>query len=247
MFGFQRRREPSSPLYLVNEVGGDIDFTPGQHLYIAGQTGSGKSTLINHLIRNLADGAVRQGQAEIFGVDLKDGLELSQWRDVMTRLATNMDETIELLADLDAERRRRNHLLLEQGLTKVAPGRDTPLVFLFLDEAASLGDGVGREERKRQEEARTLLGRILRLGRSAGITVVAATQDPRLASFDLRDRFPNRVCLAVASKAEATLTLGEDAVRDGCMPHAIPPTRPGTGYWYDREHHQPVRFRVAEQ
>ena len=75
--------------------------------------------------------------------------------------------------------------------------------------------------------------------------MVAATQDPRKEAAPLRDRFPNRIALALNSKAETVMMMGEDAVRDGCAPHAIPFGKPGVGYWHDTARHEAVRFRTV--
>ena len=160
---------------------------------------------------------------------------------------TCLEYAIVVLEDLDEKREQRNKMLVEQGKDKIEAGRDTPLLVLVVDELAELAGGVDKNTRAQQERARALLDRILRLGRAAGITVVAASQDPRKESIPLRDRFPNRIALALGSRDEAVMMMGEDAVRDGCAPHAIPATTPGVGYWHDRAHHRAVRFRCPYQ
>lgn len=241
------RSRPHRVLWFHDTLSGrDISFQPGQHLFIAGQTGAGKSRLMYQMIRNLVEGGpVTDGLAVVYGIDLKDGVEYERWRGRMKRVATNLDEAVSLMEEVDRLRADRNQYLREHGLTKVEPRQDMPLVFVFIDEAAELTAGVGRDEKQRQEQAQRLLSRLLRLGRSAGITVIAATQDPRVAAFPLRDRFPNRIGLSLVNKDESVMLMGADAVKDGCAPHAIPLSRPGTGYWYDREHHQAVKFRTS--
>lgn len=221
-----------------------LSFSVGQHVFVAGQTGSGKSWLLDALISHLVYGPVADGLASVRGVDLKDGVQFERWRGRMESLATSLEETVALLEEVDGERERRNLWLRAKGLEKVAEGMGLPFVFVFVDEAAELSGGIGKEERQLQERAMRLLSRLLRLGRSAGVTVVAATQDPRKDAFPLRDMFPNRIGLSLADSSESVMLMGEDAVEAGCAPHAIPLSRPGTGYWYDREHRQAVRFRV---
>ena len=237
---------PAGCLWVRNAFDGSlIVLHPGDHTLVAGRSGAGKSMLLRQLIRNaipdIADGCVRA-----FGVDLKDGVELDRWSPWM-QIADNLDATIAVLEQVDRERGERNTLLREQGSDKVEVSRDLPLIALIVDELAELAGGVDKNTRSQQERARFLLDRILRLGRAAGITVVAASQDPRKERLPVRDAFPNRIALALNSREEATMLMGEDAVRDGCAPHAIPSSTPGVGYWHDRAHHRAVRFRCPYQ
>ena len=237
---------PAGCLWVRNAFDGSlIVLHPGEHTLVAGRTGAGKSMLLRQLIRNaipdIADGCVRA-----FGVDLKDGVELDRWSPWM-QIADNLDATIAVLEQVDRERGERNTLLREQGSDKVEVSRDLPLIALIVDELAELAGGVDKNTRSQQERARFLLDRILRLGRAAGITVVAASQDPRKERLPVRDAFPNRIALALNSREEATMLMGEDAVRDGCAPHAIPSSTPGVGYWHDRARHRAVRFRCPYQ
>ena len=237
---------PAGCLWVRNAFDGSlIVLHPGEHTLVAGRTGAGKSMLLRQLIRNaipdITDGCVRA-----FGVDLKDGVELDRWSPRM-QIADNLDATIAVLEQVDRERGERNTLLREQGSDKVEVSRDLPLIALIVDELAELAGGVDKNTRSQQERARFLLDRILRLGRAAGITVVAASQDPRKERLPVRDAFPNRIALALNSREEATMLMGEDAVRDGCAPHAIPSSTPGVGYWHDRARHRAVRFRCPYQ
>ncbi len=280
-------------LWVRNTIDGSLVEIPmGMHTLIAGRTGSGKSQLLRQLIRNtLPD--VADGYARLYGIDLKGGVELARWAPWM-QTGTCLEYAIAVLEDLDEKREQRNKMLVEQGKDKIEVGRDSPLLVLVVDELAELAGGVDKNTRSQQERARFLLDRILRLGRAAGITVVAASQDPvdelaelaggvdkntrsqqerarflldrilrlgraagitvvaasqdpRKEHLPLRDAFPNRIALALGSREEAVMLMGDDAVRDGCAPHAIPSNMPGVGYWHDRARHRAVRFRCPYQ
>lgn len=240
---WERSRIPmADTLWVRNTIDGSLVEIPmGMHTLIVGRSGAGKSQLIRNTVPDVAD-----GYARLYGIDLKGGVELARWAPWM-QTGTCLEYAIAVLEDLDEKREQRNRMLVEQGLDKVEVGRDVPLLVLVVDELAELAGGVDKTTRAQQEHARALLDRILRLGRAAGITVVAASQDPRKESIPLRDRFPNRIALALGSREEAVIMMGEDAVRDGCAPHAIPATTPGVGYWHDRAHHRAVRFRCPYQ
>lgn len=233
-------------LWFRNSLDGTIiPISPGLHTLIVGRTGAGKSRLIAQLLINLLPEIIR-GSVLVYGIDLKDGIELGGWTRWMQGLADSPDQVMPLLDAIDQIRRERNRTLRERGETKVVIGTDTPLVALVIDEMAELSNAIGKEDKARQEQCQRLLDRILRLGRSAGITVIGATQDPRKESVPLRDKFPNRIALALNSRSETVMMMGDDAVHDGCAPHTIPTDMPGTGYWHDSLHRQAVRFRTVD-
>lgn len=225
--------------------GGVVPIPAGLHTFVAGRTGSGKSRLIRQLIRN-AIPAIEDGYVRVYGIDLKDGVEFAPWAHWMERLADDLDSTDRLLDHVDRLRAERNRRLRAEGRSRTDVTPDTPLTVVLIDEMGELSGAPDRDTKTRQEHARYLLDRILRLGRSASITVVAASQDPRKEATPLRDRFPNRIALALNSRAETAMMMGEDAVHDGCAPHAIPPDTPGVGYWHDRLHRRAVRFRTID-
>lgn len=217
----------------------------GLHTFVAGRTGSGKSRLITQLLFNALPDVLRKTTI-IYGIDMKDGVELGPWVHWMQDLADDYDKVLPLLDQIDQIRRERNQALREREATKVSIDTDMPLIALIVDEMAELSGAVRCEDRTRQEQCQRMLDRILRLGRSAGITVVGATQDPRKESVPLRDKFPNRIALALNSRMETVMMMGEDAVKDGCAPHTIPTDMPGTGYWYDAMRRKAVRFRTVD-
>lgn len=225
--------------------GGVITIPSGLHTFVAGRTGSGKSRLITQLLFNALPDVLRKTTI-IYGIDMKDGVELGPWVHWMQDLADDYDKVLPLLNQIDQIRHERNQTLREHGATKVSINTDTPLITLIVDEMAELSGAVGREDRTRQEQCQRLLDRILRLGRSAGITVIGSSQDPRKEATPLRDRFPNRIALALNSRTETVMMMGEDAVRDGCAPHTIPTDMPGTGYWHDSLHRRALRFRTVD-
>lgn len=224
--------------------GGILIIQPGQHAFLAGRTGAGKSRLMRQLIRNSIPD-IADGYTQMFGIDLKDGVELTPWAHWMAGLSTDLDETTELLTRVDQIRKERNMQLRATGCDKVTISRDTPAIVIMIDEMAELAGGIGKDIKHQQEHIQALLDRLLRLGRSAAITIVAATQDPRKEASPLRDRFPNRFALALSSKTETVMMMGENALRDGCASHVIPLNKPGTGYWYDQQHHAAIRFRTV--
>ncbi|WP_165777284.1 type IV secretory system conjugative DNA transfer family protein [Bifidobacterium primatium] len=210
---------------------------PMTHTYICGLTGSGKSQIITNLLVNMAD-AIAEGKVLTYGVDLKDGVEMSAYGRLIGRLATEKTAASDMFSDLRNELAKRNRMLIEQHRRKVGIGQETPLLLVILDEAAELRGDSEAATRKLLAP----LDSLLRLGRSAGLMVIASSQDPRKESFKLRDRFPSRIALRLNSIEESRLLMGEDALQAGCAPWLIPLDRPGTGWIWDTR--MATRFRV---
>lgn len=202
-----------------------------------GLTGSGKGSMMATMVASLGE-LCREDLLRLVGIDLKGGVEMSLYEGVFARHAYTLKDALALLRDLTAECDRRMELM--RGATRNWGAGDRCRIILFIDEAAELNN---RNDRKTSDEALVLLDSILRRGRALGVTVVAFSQDPRLASFPLRDRFPQRIALRLNSRTEAQMLLGEDAVRCGAAPWLISPTLPGSGYVWDAEHGETRYFR----
>ena len=219
-----------------------IHLPLGQHVSLVGSTGAGKSNLIADLLLNLRP-EVDSGTALIYGIDLKNGIELSRFDSYLADLATDMDETLNMLEQLSRLMDERGEQLRFEHRTSTTMDTRTPMILIVIDEAAELVGAMDKQGKAKQERIRTLLDRILRLGRATGFTVIMASQDPRKEALPLRDRCPMRIALRLNSKEEAIMLLGETAVKAGAAPWLIGVRQAGTGYLYDRDRHQVIRFR----
>jgi S-DNA-T family DNA segregation ATPase FtsK/SpoIIIE len=245
IFRFLRRGAPSAPLrFYDREHRQWITLPTGQHAFICGVTGSGKSNLLAHLIVNL-EPMVRAGACRLYGVDLKGGVELGLYGGLFERVAATLDETTSLLDALCNELDGRNQWLREHRQRKIMPDARHPLIVLVIDEAGELAGGIDRQTKQAQEHARVSLDRLLRLGRAAGFHIVLASQDPRKESVPQRDRCPIRIGLRLNSEDEARMLLGDAAVEQGAAPWLIGVKTPGRGYLYDADMHRVVAFGVG--
>lgn len=228
--GFEDMLHPKQPIRIPD----------GQHILICGLTGAGKSNLLANLILSQADKACNS-QSLLYGIDLKKGVEFTPYGPLWQQLATNLNEAISLLEEINEELDWRCAWLIQNGQRTYA--NDKP-IYLFIDEAAELTGAIDRDARQQQERARALLDRILRQGRAVGITVILATQDPRKEVSPFRDRCPTRIALRLNSKDETKMMLGDSAVTDGAAPWLIGHRQPGVGYLYDADRHRIIRFHV---
>lgn len=208
-----------------------------------GASGSGKGSVIWSVVRQLAP-AVAKREVELWGIDLKGGVELAPARGLFTRFAYGFDEASKLLNDASTVLDRRLAFMREQGARKHTPipGAE-PAVLLIIDEAASLS--LLAPDRKSADAMTTLLKRITTTGRAAGVSVLAAIQDPRKENLPARDSFTHVVALRLRTKEDTVLALGQAAWESGARCEAITTNQPGTGYVLDTETGGLVSFRAA--
>ncbi|MEM9564179.1 MAG: FtsK/SpoIIIE domain-containing protein [Actinomycetota bacterium] len=212
------------------------------HMSVGGETGAGKSGLINSLF-----GAVAElPNVAICGVDLKL-VELWPWRDRLTVLATTPDEADRLLVDLRNLIRDRARFLQANGHRKWED-RFGPWLLAAFDELAELqaldadtladavespdtAQAVLRSGRNGQQVRTALLASLARLARFCGVTIVGATQYPSAEVLDqqIRTQLTIRVMLRVASGEQVNVCLGQ-GYGSSISPKSIGPSERG-GLW----------------
>jgi S-DNA-T family DNA segregation ATPase FtsK/SpoIIIE len=175
----------------------------GEHVLIGGATGRGKSGLLNAILAELS---VRT-DVVVWGIDMKLGLELAPWRPVLGRLATTRNEALALLTAANHVLDARARLLAGRAGRKWRPSADEPALVVAVDELAELN-----------ADALALFERLARMGRAAGIVLVAVTQRPSVAalgSLDARTQMTVRISLGVIEARDAELILGSGRIGEG--------------------------------
>lgn len=169
-----------------------VDLGKSPHILIAGITGSGKSTLLQMMGLSLAVSTSIE-QIEYRVIDLKnDDTEKLRELPQVSIVACDRLEAGRMIQGVAEEKDRR------VGVTGRWPGRR---LVLLIDELAELATVPG---------ALDLLGSIVSVGRSKGISVIAATQYPvakvigSIAKANFTDRFVGRV----ADSAQAVVASG---------------------------------------
>lgn len=237
-----------NPLKAIR-IGRDLDrhvvgIPANRHTLVVGLTGSGKGSVLATIVAELMQ-CVRDGLVDLYGIDLKGGVELGMYGSVFEQHhAYDLDSTVSMLEGISSELDRRLELM--RGNTRdLKPSAENPRIYILIDEAAELFKGSSREEKQRADRIKSLLDSILRRGRAAGVVVVAFTQDPRMESMPLRARFPQRIGLLLTDEAETSMQLGAEAVERGAWCWRLNPAMPGSGYFWDAERKVCRYFRAA--
>jgi DNA segregation ATPase FtsK/SpoIIIE, S-DNA-T family len=230
-------------------VGRCEDGTPwllrllGSHVLIAGATGSGKGSVIWSAIRALLP-AILGGWVQVWALDPKR-MELSFGRDLFTCYADTAAAMVGLLEDAVAEMHDRAAKFA--GATRTfTPSIEFPFLVVLVDELAFLtAYQPDRDLRKRAEAA---IATLTSQGRSVGVCVVGALQDPRKDVISLRNLFPTRIALRLDESDQVDMVLGDGARDRGALADEISPlphTGAGVGYVRLEGSPQVVRVRAA--
>lgn len=176
---------------------------------VGGVIGSGKSGVLNVLLAALA----ACPDVELWGIDLKGGMELRPWAARLGRLATDPAGAVALVADAVAEVWRRAESQAAQGRRLWEPSPEAPALVIVVDEYAELPD-----------DAHPHADSVARLGRAVAVTLLAATQRPTQKAMGhgaVRSQMDNRICLRVRERRDADLVLGQGMYAAGWRPDAL--------------------------
>lgn len=209
-------------------VVGELNKMP--HLLIAGQTGSGKSVMINTLLTSLL---YRNAPSEmkLILVDPKQ-VEMASYEDIphlLTPVITEPEKTISALKWAVNEMERRYKLLAEKRIkdiktyntkmaskgTKIAVQDDEgnmqehdegamPYIVIVIDELADLMMVAGRD-------VEALIVRLAQKARAVGIHLVLATQRPSVNVITglIKANIPARIAFTVASQVDSRTILDQ--------------------------------------
>jgi S-DNA-T family DNA segregation ATPase FtsK/SpoIIIE len=213
----------------------------GQHVLVAGATGSGKGSVLWSIIAGLAPG-VRAGSVRLLVVDPKGGMEFGRGQTLFTGFAhDNGENTLGLLRAVTTVMHKRAQRL--RGQTRLhTPTTAEPLIVLIVDELASLTAYIG--DRKTRAEVEQLLGLLLSQGRAIGVSVIAAVQDPSKDVLPIRQLFSIRVGLRMTESTQTTMVLGASTRDAGAVCDHIPTSTPGVGYVCVDGSAEPLRVRA---
>ncbi len=188
---------------------GELESMP--HLLVAGQTGSGKSVMINTLLSSLL---YRNSPADLklILVDPKQ-VELTPYNHIphlLTPVITEPEKCISALKWAVNEMERRYTLLAESGKRNIQGFNATnkedhmPYIVIVIDELADLMMLAARD-------VEALIVRIAQKARAVGIHLVLATQRPSVDVITglIKANIPARVAFTVASQIDSRTIIDQ--------------------------------------
>lgn len=182
-----------------------MEFSLGQdghvHSFIIGQTGKGKSVLLNNIIIK----AIQKYSPEdlqLYLLDLKlGGVGFNRYKEVKHVRALLVDNTdiqiiLEILRDLSEQMYKRGNLLRETGVEKIDdynkanPDNRMSRIWVVIDECHVLFEHNSNSEGKAMREISKILSKVATEGRNQGVHLIMATQT--LANSDIPTEILNQ-------------------------------------------------------
>jgi S-DNA-T family DNA segregation ATPase FtsK/SpoIIIE len=209
-------QQSSGPLTFA--IGKDISGTPivadlskMPHILVAGQTGSGKSVMINTILTSLL---YRNTPADLklILVDPKR-VELKPYDDIphlLTPVITEPEKCISALKWAVAEMERRYHALSEVSKRNIAEYNNLkkeegmPYIVIVIDELADLMMMAARD-------VEALIVRIAQKARAVGIHLVLATQRPSVDVITglIKANVPGRIAFTTQSQVDSRTIIDQ--------------------------------------
>lgn len=210
------------------------------HLLVAGASGSGKASMlwayVLGLVRPIHDGVV-----EVWGIDLKGGMELTMGRALFTRFADDAELAVVMLEEAVVELQARARQLA--GKTRQhAASAESPHVVVLIDELAALT--AYQKDRGLLQRGNAAIATLASQGRAVGYTLVGCLQDPRKEAIPARGLFLQTIALRLRDRTETAMVLGEGAIESGALSHTIALETPGVAYVVPEDGSAPVRVRA---
>lgn len=187
----------------------DLDKMP--HLLVAGQTGSGKSVMINDILTSLL---YRNSPADmkLILVDPKQ-VELKPYDDIphlLTPVITEPEKCISALKWAVAEMERRYKALADAGKRNIGEynaikkEEGMPYIVIVIDELADLMMMAARD-------VEALIVRIAQKARAVGIHLVLATQRPSVDVITglIKANIPARIAFTTASQVDSRTIIDQ--------------------------------------
>jgi DNA segregation ATPase FtsK/SpoIIIE, S-DNA-T family len=210
----------------------------GSHTLHAGVTGAGKGAQMWCPLVSIAP-AIRDGLVRLSGIDPK-GMELAYGRRIFHRYAVTGKDALALLDDLIAEADQRKAEFA--GWSRTVPiSTENPLEIVEFDEIGALIRYIG--DRKLREQIAERVALLTTQGRALGYTVRGYVQEPTKDTVPVRELFPRRICLRVATKSHVAMVLGDQAYERGAWANRIGESEPGVGYLFGERIREPLRIR----
>lgn len=214
---FERLEDIGKDKFIIDlQKGLSINIANRPHIAVWGRTGSRKSTVLYYLTL-----CYFKMNADIYFCEAKTEFASFETFYDSSKIATNTESIMSVLNRVNEVLNGRLAVISEESKKRNQGGLnaqdvDFRPVVLMLDEVGSI---VAMLDSKEQKEFNKILTAIIQRGRSVGVCVVIATQDPSTDTLPqkVRQQFTTKILLGSANADIQRMAFGEIAT-DGSVP-----------------------------
>jgi len=184
-----------------NENGDKIykDINDMKHLLIVGQSGAGKSVLVNNLINSLLF-----NQVELFLIDLKGGVEFFKYEKQGANVVDNLDDLGKLLDNLIDIMNKRLAKMKQNGETFSS---EAP-IFVIFDEIQTINDNKEKLGKKLYDKYWGQIQELLAKARATNIKIWILTQKPDNINTNIRNNIQLKIIMKLNNNTALQTALG---------------------------------------
>lgn len=186
-----------------------LDFST--HLLIAGQSGSGKSVMLNTIITQIYS---TDPSAQLYMFDLKY-VELIRYRQLCP-ICCDLKQMLAKLREISKVMMSRYVECVEAGTVQY----DHHPIYVVIDEYADITSRSLTEEKKIGKDIQAEVEKIARMGRAANVHLIICTQYPvaTVVSMTIKQQCSVKLCLKCNSGVAYRMILNH-----------VPPVKPSGG------------------
>lgn len=193
------------------------DFEKYPHMLVGGVTRFGKTVFIKEAFYTLLMNQLEN--AEFYFLDLKGGLEFGKYIGLpqVKGVASDLRESVEILAVIHQELKKREKLFRKQGYTNII---DTPIkkrTFIIVDEGAELSPNLLTGELKKYANyCQQTLSEIARIGGGIGYRMLFCTQYPvkEAVPMQIKMNIVARLSFIAAAQVASRVILDENGAEE---------------------------------
>ena len=181
-------------------AGKDLQLDISTHLLIAGQSGSGKSVMLNTIITQIYSS---DPSATLFLFDMKY-VELIRYRQICP-VCCDLRQMLQKIREISALMMERYAECVEAGEVEY---KDCP-VYVVIDEYADITSRSLPEEKAIGKQIQAEVEKIARMGRAANVHLIICTQYPlaSIVSMTIKQQCGQKICMKCNSDIAYRLIL----------------------------------------
>ena len=171
-----------------------------KHLLVVGQSGAGKSVLVNNLINSLL-----YNKTKMFLIDLKSGVEFYKYNKYnFVKVIDNLKDLEKMLENLKNVMEKRLEKMKKDGETF---SKEKP-IFAIFDEIQSLNDNKEILGKKTYDKMIGLLQELLAKARATNIKIFIITQKPDNINTNIRNNIQYKIIMKLNNNTALQTALG---------------------------------------